>query len=192
MGSASGLPPSDPRLPPSDPQPPAISGANAPEPARVHSNRPGIDQPFRDSLRVLGLYVKAQFLIGLVMTVLYAIGFGIARVPLWPVVAILGGLTSLIPRIGSLIPLGLAALTITWTDQNWTHLLIAFGAWVVIQVLQGFWITPRFLSKPLGLRPLPVFVALLAGSMFFGPLGLLLAVPVLAIAAIFWRYFRNS
>ncbi len=150
------------------------------------------NNPFRESAYVVGRYVRAQFIIAGILTILYAIAFGFARVPLWPAIALLGGLANFIPRVGSLIPLGLAAMTIAWVDWNLEHFLIAFAVWVVIQALEGFFITPRFLSKPLGLRPLPVFIALLAGSFLFGPLGLLLAVPVLAIAAVFYRYFRSS
>jgi predicted PurR-regulated permease PerM len=140
---------------------------------------------------VLGLYIRAQVLIAGVLAVLYAIGFGIARVPFWPVIAILGGLTSVIPRVGSLVPLVLATVACLLGDRSWTQLAIAFGAWVVIQAFEGFYLSPKLLSKPLGLRAVPVFLALLAGSLFFGPIGFVLAVPVLAIANVFWRYFRE-
>lgn len=151
----------------------------------------GVDNPVRESFRVLGLYVRAQLLIALILAALYAIGFAIARVPLWPVIAIIGGFSTLIPRVGGLIPLLLAVIANLLGDRDLTHLAIAFAAWVVIQGLEGFFITPRLLSKPLGLKPLPVFLALLAGSFLFGPIGLLIAVPVLAVAGVFWRYMRR-
>ena len=143
-------------------------------------------------MRVLGRYVRAQILISLIMTGLYAIAFWVARVPLWPLIAITGGIASLIPTIGNLIPIGLAALAIVLVDANMQHLLIAFIAWILISALEGFIITPRMLSRPLGLRTLPVFIALLAGSLLFGPIGFLLAAPTLAVGAIFWRYFRGK
>lgn len=148
--------------------------------------------PVRQSIRVLGLYLRAQIIIAALLTVLYAVGFGLARVPLWPVVAILGGLSSFVPRVGSLVPLALAAICIAIGHWNLTHMLIAFAVWTVIQVLEAFFITPHFLSKPLGLRAFPVFLALLAGSFFFGPIGVLLAVPVLAVGLVFWRYLANK
>jgi predicted PurR-regulated permease PerM len=158
----------------------------APVPGRARPN------PIRESVRVLGLYVRAQLLIAALLTVLYAIGFGLARVPIWPLVAIIGGLSSFVPRVGSLVPLALAALCIAIGNWNLTHMLIALGVWTLIQVLEGFFITPHFLSRPLGLRALPVFLALLAGSLFFGPIGVLLAVPVLAVGMVFWRYLASK
>jgi len=153
---------------------------------------PAPGNPVHESFRVLGLYVRAQFLIAGILTVLYAIGFAIAHVPLWPVIAVVGGLSNFVPRVGSLIPLALMAVANAIAERNMTDWLIAFGAWVLVQLLEGFVITPRLLSKPLGLRPLPVFLVLLAGSFFFGPVGLLVAVPVLAVGMVFWRHLTRK
>jgi putative heme transporter len=149
------------------------------------------DNPFRQSARVLLLYVRAQIIIAMVETVLYALGFAIAHVPWWPLFAFIGGLCSFIPSIGSLISLSLVAVAMLLAQRGWTDLAIAFGAWLVVQAVEGFVLQPVLLSKPLGLRALPVFLALLAGSLFFGPIGFVLAVPVLAVTNVFWRYFRG-
>lgn len=153
--------------------------------------RQRIENPFRESVRVLGLYIKAQIIIVCVVTILYAIGFAAGRLPLWYIVAIIAGSCTVIPRIGSLIGLALAGIVAWFGDLNLTQCLIVFGTWVVVQGVEGFYLTPKLLGRPLGLRPLLVFVALLAGSFLFGPIGFLLAVPVLAVAGVFWRYFRD-
>jgi predicted PurR-regulated permease PerM len=148
-------------------------------------------EPLTESVRVLGVYVRARILIAGILTILYAVGFAFARVPLWPLIAIAGGLASLIPRVGVLVPLVLVAIADLFGGADLMHWTYAFGVWFVILIFDEFFLTPRLLSKPLGLRPLPVFLVLLAGSFFFGPIGFVLAVPVLAIAAVFWRYFRD-
>jgi predicted PurR-regulated permease PerM len=153
--------------------------------------RERIDNPFRESARVLGIYVKAQVIIVCIVTVLYAVGFAIARMPFWYVVAVIAGACTVIPRIGALIGLGLAAIVSYFGDLSLTNCLIVFATWVVVQGIEGFYLTPTLLGRPLGLRPLLVFVALLVGSFFFGPIGFLLAVPVLAVALVFWRYFQE-
>lgn len=150
-----------------------------------------VDRPFRESARVLGIYLRAQIVIAVIVTILYAIGFGIAQVPLWPLIAVVSGISTLVPRFGSLVPLVLVGLAMLFAQSDLTHLLIAFGTWVVVQAVEGFVLQPILLSKPLGLKAIPVFLALLAGGIFFGPIGFLLAVPVLAVANVFWRYFRD-
>ena len=149
------------------------------------------DNPFRQSARVLVLFIRAQIIIAIVDTLLYAIGFGIAHVPWWPLFGVIGGLCSFIPSVGSLIPLSLVAIVMLLGHRSWTDLAVAFGGWLVVQIVEGFVLQPVLLSKPLGLRALPVFLALLAGSIFFGPIGFVLAVPILAVTNVFWRYFRG-
>lgn len=147
--------------------------------------------PFRESVRVLGLFVRAQLLIAAILTALYAVGFALAGVPWWFVIAVIGGLTSLIPHVGGFIPLALALLADLFAGRDLTHFAITFGVWVLVEILEGFVITPRLLSKPLGVRPLFVFIAAIAASFFFGPIGFLFALPALAVIMVFWRYFQN-
>jgi len=153
---------------------------------------PPIENPLRESLRVLGLYMRAQILIAAVVTVLYGVGFALAHVPWWALIAILGGVTSFVPHVGPLVPLALVALANLLVDRNLDHLLIAFAVWVAIQIFVSFVLTPRLLGRPLGLKPLPVFIVLLAASLMAGPLGFFLAVPALAVANVFWRYLRQK
>lgn len=147
--------------------------------------------PFRQSVRVLGLFIRSQLIIAAIDVVLYAAGFAVAKVPLWPLFAVIGGLCSFIPNVGSLITLVLVAITMLLAQRDWTGLAMAFGAWLVVQALEAFVLQPILLSKPLGLRVLPVTIALIAGGLIFGPLGFLFAVPILAVANVFWQYFRG-
>lgn len=150
-----------------------------------------INNPFAESARVLGLYIKGQIIVVSVVTALYALGFAVAHVPVWYLVAVLAGACNVIPRIGSLMGLAIAALFAYLPGLDFKRLVIVFAIWVVVQAFEGFYLTPKVLGRPLGLRPLLVFFALLAGSFFFGPIGFLLAVPALAVGNVFWRYFRQ-
>lgn len=150
-----------------------------------------VGSPLRESVRVLGLFVRAQLLIAAILTGLYAIGFAIAGVPWWPVLALIGGITSLIPHVGGLIPLALAALADLLAGRDLAHFVITFVVWVLVEILEGFVITPRLLSKPLGVRPLFVFVAAIVASFIFGPIGFLFALPALAVIMVFWRYYQS-
>ncbi len=150
-----------------------------------------VGNPFRESVRMLGLFIRGQVIIIGILMILYAIGFAAAHVPVWPLVAILAGLCYAVPYFGSLIALTIAGTMSALFDGNLTHLLTVLGVWVVIQGIEGFWLTPRILGKPLGLRPLVVFFALIAASLLFGPIGFLLTVPALAVGNVFWRYFRE-
>ena len=155
---------------------------------RSIQRRPRIDNPFLESGRVLGIYVKAQVTIIGIVALMYAAGFALAHMPFWYVIAVLAGVCYAIPHFGSLIGLAIAGVAGFFGDAN---LLTVFATWVVVQGVEGFYLTPRLLGRPLGLRPLLVFVTLIAASFLFGPFGFLLAVPILAVGNVFWRYFRE-
>ena len=111
--------------------------------------------------------------------------------PWWPLIAVVGGFCSFIPSVGSLIPLSLVGLAMLIGNRDWTYVAIAFGVWLAVQVLEGFVWQPLLLSKPLGLRTLPVFLALLAGSLLLRASRLRSGCARFGCSNVFWRYFRG-
>jgi len=137
--------------------------------------------------RTLGGYVVGQAKVAGILACLYSIGYAISGVPFWLALGILGGMFNVIPVFGSVIALALTAYAVLLNGGgmwNYAGVLITF---VVVQGLEGFWLSPRILGKRVGLSPLYVFAAVLVGGAVFGPLGILFAVPVLAVLAVFWR-----
>jgi predicted PurR-regulated permease PerM len=86
----------------------------------------------------------------------------------------------------------LAVLALLLTDAPLENYLVVLGVWFLIEGIKLFVLLPRLISRPLGLKELPVFAALLLGSLVFGPVGLVLAIPLLAIGLVFWRHFRRT
>ncbi len=149
-------------------------------------------EPIRESVRLLGVYLRGQFLLCLALSALYTGAFWAIHVPFWFAIGVLSGWASLIPGVGSLLPLGLAAAGLALADAPVTRYLILLGSWLAILGLEYFVLLPRLIGRPLGLRELPVLAALLVGSLVFGPIGLLIAVPVLAVGTVFWRHLRRA
>lgn len=147
---------------------------------------------FREIFRVLVIYVRGQFLIAAIVTALYLIGFAIAGVPWWFLMALVCGALNVIPRIGSIIALALVLLVALIGGADMLHLTEVLAVWVLVQGLEGFVISPRLLGRPLGLGPFTAFLAVLMGSLLFGPIGFFLAVPVLAVAGVIWRFMRTD
>ncbi len=155
-------------------------------------NGANVREPVRESFRLLGVYLRGQSLLCLALSALYTVAFWGIHVPFWYVIGILSGFASVIPGIGSLFPLGFAAISLALADAPVTRYLILLGAWLAILGIEYFVLLPRLIGRPLGLRELPVLAALLVGSLVFGPIGLLVAVPVLAVGTGFWRHLRRS
>jgi predicted PurR-regulated permease PerM len=141
--------------------------------------------------RILESYVRGQLLIGLIMAFLYAIGFASLGVPAWAGIAALSGLLNAIPYVGTALGLVLAT-TFTLADGG-GMLKIAgvVGIFVIVQSIEGYYLTPKILGERLSLHPMAVFLGLLIGGKLFGLLGVILAVPVIAVAKVFLMFLRE-
>ena len=141
-----------------------------------------------DILHVLAVWIKGQFIIWLSVTALYLAGFAIARTPLWPVLAILCGLVSVIPHLGAMLGLLMVlAFSVIGSEGRASTIEAALGVWAIVWIVETFVIGPRVLGRKLGLNPWLVLLAGIAGSFIAGPIGIVVATPVLAIVLVIWR-----
>lgn len=137
----------------------------------------------------VGERVEARVREYLVKKTLIAAGVGVATgLVLWlvgaPMVlgfAVLAFLLDFIPNLGSMLagalPLVVLALAPDVTLWQWG---IAAGALFLVHFLSGNYITPKVMGEVLDLDPLVVLLALVFWGMLWGPVGVLLAVPVTA------------
>jgi predicted PurR-regulated permease PerM len=153
--------------------------------------QPAFHPLFDEIGRILEAYVTGQLLVALGMAVLYAIGFYLLDVPAWAGIAAISGLLNAIPYIGTAIGLVLA-LTFTFADGGglWRLGGVA-GVFVLVQNVEGFFLTPRILGGRLQLHPMAVFLGILIGGNLFGLLGILLAIPSIAVAKVLAKFARE-
>jgi predicted PurR-regulated permease PerM len=140
---------------------------------------------------VLSSYVRSQLLIGLVMGLLYSLGFAILGVPLAITVGMLAGVLNFIPYLGTLIGLVLALLFLTLDNAGIGRFLGVFGVFAIVQSIEGYYLTPKLIGGRLHIHPLLVLTGLLIGGNLFGLVGIILAVPVIAIAKVLFGFFED-
>ena len=141
--------------------------------------------------RILQSYVLGQLMIAIIMGGLYAIGFAALKVPAWAGIAALSGFLNVIPYVGTGSGIVLASgLTFAHTGQLW-RVVGVLGVFTAVQCVEGYYLTPRILGGRLSLHPMAVFLGLLIGGKLFGFLGILLAVPVIAVAQVFLKFLRE-
>lgn len=145
----------------------------------------------RDVGSTLVAYVWGQILVSLYLTALYAAGFALIRLPFWFLLAPVCGFLNVVPHFGPVIALATGLLAAILGGFDLLRIAELIGVYVIVFTLEGYVLTPRILGRRLRLRPLYVFLAVLAGGAMFGFAGLLLAVPVLAITAVVYRYFNK-
>ncbi len=140
---------------------------------------------------VVSAYVRSQLLIACVMGLLYALGFAVLRVPLAFTLGMLSGLLNFVPYLGTLTGLTLS-LSFTALDgaSPW-RLVGVVIIFVLVQSIEGYYLTPKLMGEKLDLHPLWVLGGLVIAGNLFGLLGIILAVPVIAIAKVLLDFLEE-
>jgi predicted PurR-regulated permease PerM len=128
----------------------------------------------------------------LLMSVFYTIGLLLAGLDLAVPVGILSGLLGFIPYLGISLGMILAVLAGLLEFNGIEQLIPIFVVYGIGQVIESFWFTPTIVGDRIGLHPIMVIFALLAGGQLFGFTGVLLALPASAAIAVALRYVRAS
>jgi predicted PurR-regulated permease PerM len=127
----------------------------------------------------LGAWFRAQLILCGIIGASCAVGYGILGIEYWPLLALVAGVTEIIPILGPWIG-GVPAVLVALTDGP-VKALIVLVFIVVLQQVEGNVLVPRIQGDAIGLSPLTVILAILAGTTLAGPVGGILAVPISAI-----------
>ena len=129
---------------------------------------------------VLGAFFRGQLIVMLALGLIYSIGLSVVGIDLAILIGMGAGLLSIVPYLGSIVGVLVAAGAAIFQFQDVFHLvmvLLVFGAG---QSAEGMYLTPKLVGDRIGLHPVAVIFAVLAGGQLFGFLGILLALPVAA------------
>jgi predicted PurR-regulated permease PerM len=139
--------------------------------------------------QVMGGYVRGQASVMLAMALYYSIALRLGGLDLaWPI-GIFTGLALCVPYVGFGLGL-LMALLAALLQFEPAHALWLVGlVYGLGQLIEGFFLTPRWVGERIGLHPLAVIFALLAFGQLLGFVGVLLALPTSAMLLVAWRFW---
>lgn len=143
----------------------------------------------KDVDHTFGSYIRGQMLVASGVATLSIIGLWIIGVPYAVLFGLFIGATNIIPYFGAiigLVPAFIAAFLISWETALYTIIVLA-----VIQQIEGNVLSPLIVGKTLHLHPLLIIVALLVGVELGGIVGLLVAVPMLAVLKVTLLHVRQ-
>ncbi len=153
--------------------------------------QPTIEQLAKESDTVLASFLRGQFMVMLALGSIYSLGLWIAGLELALLIGMLAGLVSFVPYLGFIVGIVAASIAmLLQTQELWPLLpvLIVFG---IGQALEGMLLTPLLVGDRIGLHPVAVIFAVLAGGQLFGFVGILLALPVAAVLVVLLRHAHN-
>ena len=141
---------------------------------------------------VLGAFLRGQLLIMFLLGCIYAIGLYMVGLDLAILIGMLSGLASIVPYLGFFVGIIAATIAALFQFQEPIYLLYVAMVFGVGQALEGWVLTPWLVGDKIGLHPVAVIFAVLAGGQLFGFVGILLALPVAAVIMVFVRHLHGS
>ncbi|MSU74205.1 AI-2E family transporter [Candidatus Kaiserbacteria bacterium] len=128
----------------------------------------------------IGLWMQGQILLSVIVGILVYLGLLIIGVPYALLLAVFTAMVEIIPIFGSLLS-GAVAVAVGYSDGGVAIAAIVAGLFVVVNQFESNLIYPLIVKKIVGIPPLLVIVALIAGYTLTGFLGVLLSVPIAAV-----------
>ena len=129
-------------------------------------------------------FVRGQITVAVLLGVIYALALSVAGLKYGFLIGILSGLFSIIPMVGSTLGLLVSVIVAYLQSGDMMYVALIGGIFIAGQIIEGNFLTPKLVGNSVGLHPLWVFFALMAGGALFGIVGMLIAVPVAAVVSV--------
>ncbi len=160
---------------------------------RVHMLLPRRLEPVavrlaRQGDEVLGAFFRGQLLVMLALAFVYSAGLWMVGLDLALLIGMVAGLVSFVPYLGFITGIVMASVAAVMQFHETLPLLYVAIVFMAGQALEGVVLTPWLVGEKIGLHPVAVIFAVLAGGQLFGFFGVLLALPVAAVVMVILRY----
>lgn len=143
----------------------------------------------RESNAAVAGYIRGQALVCVCLGTLYGVGLTVAGLQFGFVIGLIAGLISFIPFVGTLVGATLSiGMAIAQFAPDWIGVLKVAVVFLIGHLLEGNVLSPKLVGDRVGLHPVWIMFALLAGGSLFGFVGVLIAVPVAAVIGVIVRH----
>lgn len=133
-------------------------------------------------------FIRGQINVCLILGIFYAIGLSAVGLKFGILIGMATGLLVILPYVGLLFGMGTGLTVAFFQFGTWEGLLPVLLVFVIGQVLEGNFITPKLVGEKVGLHPVWIIFGLLSGAALFGFVGVLIAVPVTAVIGVLIRF----
>ena len=140
---------------------------------------------------VLSAFFRGQLLVMLSLCLIYGVGLSLIGLKLGLIIGLIGGILSIVPYLGSLFVLVGAAIASLVQFGSWQHLIWVVVVFLIGQGIEGYVLSPYLVGQRIGLHPVIVIFAVMAGGVLFGFFGILVALPVAAVLKVLLMHLRE-
>ena len=173
-----------------------FSGKNAETflPFLKPSTRKDVSYLIDEFFAIIVAFFRGQVTVAFIQGLLFGLGFWIVGLPYGLLIGLTLGCFNLVPYLGNIIGLAVTLpMAFFGEGGSGLRLGLVFAVFCVVQVVDGYFITPRIQGKKTGLNDVAIIFSLLFwGVVFKGILGVLLAIPLSAFIVVLWRLLKNK
>jgi predicted PurR-regulated permease PerM len=135
-------------------------------------------------------FFRGQVLVAISDGALYGLGFLIIGLPYAVLIGVMAVFLTMIPYLGAIVTCFTALVIALVQFGDWQHPLLVLVVFGIVQALEGLFISPRIMGGRVGLHPVTIIIAVMAGTTLLGGLlGGILAIPLTAaLRVVMFRY----
>jgi predicted PurR-regulated permease PerM len=133
-------------------------------------------------------FLRGQALVCVLLGIFYAVGLTLVGLHYGLIIGLITGLVSFVPYIGMLVGAGVGLGVAFFQFDNWWMVVAVAGVFMLGQIIEGNFVSPILVGDRVGLHPVWLMLAVMAGGALFGFVGVLIAVPVAAAIAVLLRF----
>lgn len=153
---------------------------------------PMVTQLSKESDLALSAFLRGQLLVMLVLSIYYAVVLTLMGLQFGMVIGMITGLISIVPYLGMIVGLTIAVITAAMQFGSLSSVLWVIVVFFIGHGLENAYLSPKLIGDRVGLHPIAVIFAILAGGQLFGFLGVLLALPVTAVLMVLLRHLLQQ
>ena len=148
----------------------------------------------REFVGIVETFFRGQLLIGLIMGILLALGFTLIGLKFGLILGLVIGVLNIVPYLGTILGLAITLpLAFFQPDGGWKLVGLVLLVKGIVQLIEGWVLTPRIMGARTGLHPVAIIVAIFFwGTAFQGVLGMLVAIPLTAFFVTAWRLAKQK
>ncbi|PCF94888.1 AI-2E family transporter [Vreelandella nigrificans] len=140
---------------------------------------------------VLSAFLRGQLMVMLCLGIIYALGLTLMGLNFGLLIGVVSGLVSIVPFLGFIVGLGVALIVALFQFDSWLPLLGVVVVFSFGQIVESAVLQPKLLGDKIGLHPVAVIFAVLAGGNLFGFTGVLLALPAASVIMVLLKEVKE-
>lgn len=153
---------------------------------------PVVSSQAKEADEVLSAFIRGQLLVMTVLACIYSMGLWLSGLEYALLIGVLAGVVSFVPYLGGIVGIAVAGIAMWVQTGTPIDLLWVVAVFGVGQAVESMILTPLLVGDRIGLHPVAVIFAVLAGGQLFGFFGVLTALPVAAVVAVVLRRVHGS